>query len=131
MSCFFLRGKIIAKAFRHASAVRKVFMIGSAVAKRRHFQGGFCGRTTGTAGACSRFEYGITLESIMKAKEGWRRHLRELVGASLDPMVYAVQWARDPRCLRHGSRHRRVGAFESVHAPACRLWSAASKPGWE
>jgi hypothetical protein len=63
----------------------------------------------------------------MKAKEGWRQHLRELVSASLDPTVYAVQWAQDPRCMQRGVGHRRVGAFASSQAPVCRLWAATRK----
>jgi hypothetical protein len=62
-----------------------------------------------------------TMESIMKTREEWRRHLRELVNASSDPMVYALQWARDPRCMQRGTGHRRVGA--TLDAPVCRLWS--------
>ena len=53
---------------------------------------------------------------MMKSKDGWRGHLRDLVSASLDPVVYAMQWAHDPRCLQRGSRHRRVGAY--VASPA-------------
>lgn len=58
----------------------------------------------------------------MKTREEWRQHLRDLVNASLDPMIYAVQWAQDPRCMQRGTRHRRVGAFGAVNAPVCRLW---------
>jgi hypothetical protein len=57
----------------------------------------------------------------MKTREEWRRHLRDVVSATLDPMVYAVQWARDPRCIQRGLGHRRVGA--SMNEPVCRLWS--------
>lgn len=57
----------------------------------------------------------------MKTKEVRRRTLRDVVSATLDPMVYAVQWARDPRCMQSGTGHRRVGAF--IDAPVCRLWS--------
>jgi hypothetical protein len=64
-------------------------------------------------------------ESIMNTKQQWRRHLRDVVSASLDPMVYAVQWARDPRCMQRGVGHRRVGA--SMSAPVCRLWSDAKR----
>jgi hypothetical protein len=71
------------------------------------------------------------LESIMKTAGEWRRHLRAVVSATFDPtfdpMVYAVRWARDPRCIQRGSGHRRVGAFES-HGPVCRLWS--NGPRW-
>jgi hypothetical protein len=62
----------------------------------------------------------------MKSKDGWRGHLRDLVSASLDPVVYAMQWAQDPRCIQQGSRHRRVGAFVASEAPVCRLWSSTS-----
>lgn len=62
----------------------------------------------------------------MKTKEEWRRHLCELVNASLDPMVYALQWANDPRCMQGGARHRRVGAFVSSQPSVCRLWAARS-----
>jgi hypothetical protein len=58
----------------------------------------------------------------MKAiREEWRQHLRDVVSATLDPMVYAVQWARDPRAIQRGVGHRRVGA--TLGAPVCRLWS--------
>lgn len=69
----------------------------------------------------------------MKAQENWRRHLSHLMSATLDPsLVYAMQWARDPRCLlQHGAGHRRVGAFASLNTPVCRLWSAESKRDWE
>ena len=63
----------------------------------------------------------------MKTKEGWRQHLRDLVGASLDPTVYAVNWAHDPRCMQNGARHRRVGAFNTLKMPVCRLWAASRK----
>lgn len=66
----------------------------------------------------------------MKTREDWRRHLKDLVNVSLDPMVYAMQWARDPRCMQRGARHRRVGAFETAYAPVCRLWSTPSTRGW-
>ena len=63
----------------------------------------------------------------MRTKEGWRQHLRDLVGASLDPTVYAVQWADDPRCMQRGASHRRVGEFASMRMPVCRLWSVTSR----
>jgi hypothetical protein len=63
----------------------------------------------------------------MRTKEGWRQHLRDLMGASLDPTIYAVQWADDPRCLQRGGSHRRVGAFASLRPPVCRLWAASRK----
>jgi len=63
----------------------------------------------------------------MKTREGWRQHLRDLMGAGLDPTVYAVQWADDPRCMQRGMSHRRVGAIESLRSPVCRLWSVASR----
>ncbi|HEX2493253.1 MAG TPA: hypothetical protein VHK24_05710 [Steroidobacter sp.] len=56
----------------------------------------------------------------MKTRELRRRCLRDVVSATLDPVVYAVQWAGDPRCLQRGLGHRRVGA--SLEAPVCRLW---------
>lgn len=57
----------------------------------------------------------------MKSQQ-WGKHLRELVNASLDPMVYALQWAHDPRCMQRGWKHRRVGATIERNAPICRLW---------
>ncbi|WP_129641386.1 hypothetical protein [Peristeroidobacter agariperforans] len=57
----------------------------------------------------------------MKSKQ-WGKHVRELVNASLDPMVYALQWARDPRCMQRGLQHRRVGAAIERNATVCRLW---------
>jgi hypothetical protein len=59
----------------------------------------------------------------MKSTQQWGKHLRELVNASLDPMVYALQWAHDPRCLQQvGAKHRRVGAPIERNASVCRLW---------
>ena len=67
----------------------------------------------------------------MRTNDNWRRHLHDLVNASLDPLIYAVQWAQDPRCLQRGSRHRRVGgAFAASSAPVCRLWSSTSRRDW-
>lgn len=66
----------------------------------------------------------------MRAREVWRQHLSELVSASLDPMVYAVQWARDPRCVQRGMSHRRVGACTEFNTRICRLWSR-SRREWE
>ena len=65
----------------------------------------------------------------MKSKDDWRKHLRDLVSASLDPVVYAMQWAHDPRCVQRGLGHRRVGAFVSP-APVCRLWSTTARRDW-
>ncbi len=59
----------------------------------------------------------------MKTQTEWRRHLRDAVETSLDPLVYAMQWARDPRCLQRGRGHRRVGAQMMSDSPVCRLWS--------
>jgi hypothetical protein len=67
----------------------------------------------------------------MKTKAAWQRHLVELVGATLDPTVYAVQWAHHPRCLQRGASHRRVGAFTQVNGSVCRLWAGASVRSWE
>lgn len=61
----------------------------------------------------------------MKSTQQWGKHVRkfgELVNASLDPMIYALQWAHDPRCLQVGGKHRRVGAPIERNAPVCRLW---------
>ena len=66
----------------------------------------------------------------MKSKDGWRGHLRDLVTASLDPVVYAMQWAHDPRVMQRGLGHRRVGAFVASPAPVCRLWSATARRDW-
>jgi hypothetical protein len=66
----------------------------------------------------------------MRATERWRQHLNELKSVALDPVVYAVQWARDPRCLHQGASHRRVGLVTRLGEPACPLWSGASKRAW-
>jgi hypothetical protein len=66
----------------------------------------------------------------MKSKDGWRGHLRELVTAGLDPVVYAMQWAHDPRVMQRGLGHRRVGAFVASTAPICRLWSTTARRDW-
>lgn len=66
----------------------------------------------------------------MKSKDGWRGHLRDLVTASLDPVVYAMQWAHDPRVMQRGLGHRRVGAFVASPAPVCRLWSTTTRRDW-
>jgi hypothetical protein len=66
----------------------------------------------------------------MKSKDGWRGHLRDLVTASLDPVVYAMQWAHDPRVMQRGLGHRRVGADVASAAPVCRLWSTTARRDW-
>lgn len=61
----------------------------------------------------------------MKTTHRWGKHVRELgelVNASLDPTVYALQWAQDPRCIQRGGKHRRVGAPIERNAVLCRLW---------
>ena len=63
----------------------------------------------------------------MKTKEAWHRHLIDLVGTSLDPTIYAVQWAHDPRCMKRGAGHRRVGAFAQLNGSVCRLWSQSAR----
>lgn len=60
----------------------------------------------------------------MKAKDGWQRHIIDLVSTTFDPTVYAVQWARDPRCLQRGAGHRRKGAFTQMGGSVCRLWAS-------
>jgi hypothetical protein len=63
----------------------------------------------------------------MKSTQQWGKHLRALVNASLDTtLVYALQWAQDPRCMQRGLQHRRVGALIERNATVCRLW--ADKP---
>jgi len=49
--------------------------------------------------------------------------LRHLVNASLDPMVYAVRWAHDPRCIQRASGHRRVDNLVTPRNCTCSLWS--------
>ena len=66
----------------------------------------------------------------MKSKDGWRGHLRDLVTASLDPVVYAMQWANDPRAMQRGSGHRRVGSLVANPTSVCRLWSSTSRRDW-
>ncbi len=65
----------------------------------------------------------------MKSKD-WRGHLRDLVTASLDPVVYAMQWANDPRAMQRGSGHRRVGSLVANPTSVCRLWSSTSRRDW-
>jgi hypothetical protein len=62
----------------------------------------------------------------MKTAGEWRRHLRDLMNASLDPVVYAVRWAQDPRLMQRATGHCRVGSPGNVVTPRgspCRLWS--------
>lgn len=69
----------------------------------------------------------------MKAQDNWRRHLHAVVNASLDPLVYAVQWAQDPRCLQRGVSHRRVGSSGPASGPndaVCRLWAGKLPSSW-
>lgn len=66
----------------------------------------------------------------MNAKKAWQQHLNDLMNASLDPVVYAVQWARDPRCLSNGTSHRRVGRVNNHQSPVCALWSNPTKRAW-
>lgn len=70
----------------------------------------------------------VTVEVVMKSTQQWAKHVRELVNASLDPTVYALQWAHDPRCMQHGGKHRRVGAAIERNQPICRLWM--SRRSW-
>ncbi|HMN44555.1 MAG TPA: hypothetical protein PKE27_08285 [Povalibacter sp.] len=65
----------------------------------------------------------------MNTNKRWRQHLNELVTARLDPIVYALRWARDPRCLQNGVSHRRVGRV--LNTPVCSLWAVQSTRGWE
>ena len=74
-----------------------------------------------------RSEIEVTDEVVMKSTK-WGNHVRELVNASLDPMIYALQWAHDPRCMQHGWKHRRVGAAIERNQPVCRLWM--SRRSW-
>ena len=68
----------------------------------------------------------------MNTKKAWQQHLNDLMTASLDPVIYAVQWARDPRCLSGGASHRRVGraAVNSENTSVCALWSTSTKRDW-
>lgn len=66
----------------------------------------------------------------MNTKKRWRQHLNALVTARLDPIVYALRWARDPRCLQDGVSHRRVGRV-NLSTPVCSLWAAQSTRAWE
>lgn len=65
----------------------------------------------------------------MRTNNSWRKHLHDLVNASLDPLVYAVQWAQDPRCLQHGVRHGRIGSFVERNRVVCRLWAGKLPSG--
>ncbi|HKQ83535.1 MAG TPA: hypothetical protein VJS42_15190 [Steroidobacteraceae bacterium] len=67
----------------------------------------------------------------MKTKAGWGMHLRELVGSQLDTMIYALQWARDPRSIQTGAHHRRIGATSAESTSICRLWASASARRWD
>jgi hypothetical protein len=62
----------------------------------------------------------------MRTTQRWGTHIRqlgEMVNASLDStLVYALQWAQDPRCIQQGGKHRRVGAPVERNAVVCRLW---------
>lgn len=61
----------------------------------------------------------------MKTMQRWGKHIRQLgdlANASLDPMIYALQWAHDPRCIQRGGKHRRVGAPIERNATVCPLW---------
>ena len=64
----------------------------------------------------------------MNTNKRWRQHLNELVTARLDTIVYAMRWARDPRCLQNGAGHRRVGR---VSTPVCSLWAVQSGRAWD
>lgn len=64
----------------------------------------------------------------MKTKAGWGTHLRDLVGTQLDTMVYALQWARDPRSMQTGASHRRIGA--QADSASVRLWANPAPHRW-
>ena len=67
----------------------------------------------------------------MTTKKRWRQHLNELMESSMDPVVYALRWARDPRCIQNGSGHRRVGRVTNLNSPVCALWAGATRRVWE
>lgn len=102
-----------------------------AVAKRRHVHADEnhkrCAYSWTAWGDRSSLRLGdvgfLHMESSMKTRDEWRQHMRELVNSASDPLIFAVQWARDARCMRRGPNHRRVGA-----APVrpCRLWGKST-----
>ena len=65
----------------------------------------------------------------MRTNDNWRRHLHDLVNASFDPLIYAVQWAQDPRCLQRGASHRRVGST-APNSAVCKLWAGKLPNSW-
>ena len=67
---------------------------------------------------------------MMNTKKAWQQHLNDLMNASLDPVIYAVRWARDPRRLSGGASHRRVGPASDRRSPVCALWSNPGKGVW-
>lgn len=67
----------------------------------------------------------------MNTNKRWRQHLSDLMGSRLDPVVYAVRWARDPRCIQNGSGHRPVGRVMNLASPVCALWAGATRRAWE
>jgi len=73
-------------------------------------------------------------EWIMQTRDEWRQYLSELVNARLDagvrdPVVYAVQWARNPRGLRRGSS-RRASTLQ-LKSAAGQFWSPAGVQYWK
>jgi len=68
--------------------------------------------------------------TIMNTKKRWQQHLNDLMNASLDPMVHAVQWARDPRCLSGSASHRGIARANNESTRVCALWSNSSKRVW-
>ena len=66
----------------------------------------------------------------MRTNDNWHKHLHDLVNASLDPLVYAVQWAQDPRRLQRGVVHRRMGSAMEPNRSICRLWAGKLPNSW-
>ena len=61
----------------------------------------------------------------MKTKEGWHRHLIDLVGANVDPTVYAVQWTRE-RNQQWRAGERSADAIEHLGSADAGLWAGRS-----
>lgn len=53
----------------------------------------------------------------MRHTNHWLEYLRQLSSQGADLAIYALQWAHDPRCVKTGAAHRRVGSHERTHHP--------------
>ncbi len=60
---------------------------------------------------------------MISSRKSWQEYLGSMpLNERCDPAIYATQWAHDPRCLRSGAAHRRVGQQQQSIRQLFALW---------